>query len=135
MKRQHILIMHMHIHPLTLHYPLLTYSERTFTTSTWPRLAPWCDKYYQIKTKQSREQSKAKTAILIFIFILSLNQIKSNKIKDTLLDSDDNLLYDSDSIWFDLIWFDFIWQNGSIPIHHDDNWGHADTVKVSYGNS
>ena len=52
-----------------------------------------------------------------------------------LLDSDDNLLYDSDSIPFDSIWFDFIWQNGSIPIHHDDTWGHTDTVKASFGNS
>ena len=62
-------------------------------------------------------------------------QIKSNQIKDMLLHSDDNLLYDSDSIRFDSIRFDFIWQNGSIPIHHDDNWGHADTVKASFGNS
>ena len=52
-----------------------------------------------------------------------------------VLDSDDNLLYDSDSIPFESIWFDSIWQNGSIPIHHDDNWGHTDTVKASFGNS
>ena len=31
------------------------------------------------------------------------NEIESNQIKDMLLDSDDNLLYDSDSIAFDSI--------------------------------
>ena len=36
------------------------------------------------------------------------NQTKTNQIKDILLDSDDNLLYDSDSIPFDLIRFDLI---------------------------
>ena len=61
----------------------------------------------QNKTKQnreqSREQSKAKqsrdshTHIHIHLIIES-NQIKSNQINDMLLDSDDNLLYDSDSI-------------------------------------
>ena len=36
------------------------------------------------------------------------NEIESNQIKDILLHSDDNLLYDSDSIPFHLIPFDSI---------------------------
>ena len=55
------------------------------------------------RAKQKAKQSKAKTAILIFIIIFSLTQIKSYHIKDMLLDSDNNLLYDSDSIRFDSI--------------------------------
>ena len=37
--------------------------------------------------EQSRKQSKAMTAILIFIFILSLTQIKSNQIKSKYIKS------------------------------------------------
>ena len=116
MKRQHILIMHMHIHPLTLSVAYIfrknLYNLNMTSTGTvmWSILS---NQRREHSREQSREQSKAKTAILIFIFILSLTQIKSNQIisnqiKDILLDSDDNLLYDSDSIAFDSIWFDSI---------------------------
>ena len=69
----------------------------------------------QIEPKQSREQSKAKQRAkqsrdshTHIHLIIDSDKIKSNQIKDMLLDSDDNLLYDSDLIPFDLIRFDFI---------------------------
>ena len=50
------------------------------------------------RAKQSREQSKDSHTHIHIHLIIESNQIKSNQIKDKLLDSDDNLLYDSDSI-------------------------------------
>ena len=98
----------------------------------------------QNKAKQSKAESKAESkakqrqpysySYSSYHWLKSnqvkSNQIISNQIEDMLLDSDDNLLYDSDSDGFDSIWLDFIWQKGSIPIHHGASRGHVEIVKV-----
>ena len=114
MKRQHILIMHMHIHPLTLSVAYIFRKNLYNLNMTSTGTVMWCDEYYQTKPKQnitkqsreqSREQSKDSHTHIHIHLIIDSNQIKSNHNKDMLLDSDDNLLYDSDSIPFDLIRF------------------------------